>query len=108
MAASPAPSSERLPDPAVPIYALTPVAPQRHKGLSPTLLAYAMAHLKPARTASQIASWTRWYESLTPSDPDARAFFNDVHRRNAPLRSDISTWFDWLELDDYVTYGGKP
>ena len=72
------------------------------------LLAYAMAHLKPARTASQIASWTRWYESLTPSDPDARAFFNDVHRRNAPLRSDISTWFDWLELDDYVTYGGKP
>jgi len=26
----------------------------------------------------------------------------------APDRDDISTWFDWLELDDYVTYGGKP
>ena len=40
--------------------------------------------------------------------PDARAFFNDVHRKNAPQRDDIATWFDWLELDDYVTFGGKP
>ena len=37
-----------------------------------------------------------------------RAFFNDVQRKNAANRDDIATWFDWLELDDYVTFGGKP
>ena len=28
--------------------------------------------------------------------------------KNAPQREDIATWFDWLELDDFVTFGGKP
>jgi hypothetical protein len=72
------------------------------------LLAFVTAHLKPARKASEINAWSRWMEDLTPTQPDARAFFNDVHRRNAPHREDIATWFDWLELDDYVTFGGKP
>jgi len=72
------------------------------------LLAYAMANLKPARSASQIASWSHWINGTAPSNPDSRAFFNDVHRKNAPHRTDIESWFDWLELDDYVTYGGKP
>ena len=49
-----------------------------------------------------------WFEQLTATPPDTRAFFNDVHRKNAANREDIATWFDWLELDDYVTYGGKP
>jgi hypothetical protein len=72
------------------------------------LLAYVTAHLNPARADSQIASWSHWFEQLVPSDPDTRAFFNDVHRKNAPHRTDIATWFDWLELDDYVTFGGRP
>jgi hypothetical protein len=72
------------------------------------LLAYAMANLKPARSESQIASWSHWFAGTAPNNPDTRAFFNDIHRKNAPLRTDIETWFDWLELDDYVTYGGKP
>jgi hypothetical protein len=47
-------------------------------------------------------------ERWVPSLPDTRAFFNDMHRKNAAQRDDIDTWFDWLDLDDYVTYGGKP
>jgi Domain of unknown function (DUF5069) len=72
------------------------------------LLAFALAHLSPPRADSQIASWTHWMENLAPTNPDSRGFFNDIHRKNAPNRDDIATWFDWLELDDYVTYGGKP
>lgn len=72
------------------------------------LLAYAMDHLNPKRDASVIATWSQWFEQLTPTQPDTRAFFNDVQRKNAPLREDIATWFDWLELDDYVTFGGRP
>jgi hypothetical protein len=72
------------------------------------LLTYALDHLNPPRAGSQIASWTRWMEDLVPTNPDSRAFFNDVHKKNAPDREDIGSWFDWLELDDYVTFGGKP
>lgn len=72
------------------------------------LLAYVMANLAPKRHASEIAGWSQWFEQLTPTPPDTRAFFNDVHRKNAPHRDDIATWFDWLELDDFVTFGGKP
>jgi hypothetical protein len=72
------------------------------------LLAYALQNLQPKRHASEIEAWSQWFERLTPTPPDTRAFFNDVHRKNAPQRDDIATWCDWLELDDYVTFGGKP
>ena len=82
-----------------------------------------MAELKKGRTDSEmlafvrrrskrkpfeIAGWSALMDRWTPSLPDTRAFFNDVHRKNAAQRDDIETWFDWLELDDYVTYGGRP
>ena len=72
------------------------------------LLAYVQAHLQPGRHPSEIAAWSLWFEQLAPTPPDTRAYFNDVHRRNAPNRDDIATWFDWLDLDDYVTFGGRP
>lgn len=72
------------------------------------LLAYVMAHANPKRHPAEIAVWSKWYEQLTPTPPDTRAFFNDVHRKNAAHREDIATWFDWLELDDFVTFGGRP
>lgn len=72
------------------------------------LLAYALANCSPKRHPSEIAAWSHWFEQLTPTPPDTRAFFNDVHRKNAAHRDDIATWFDWLELDDYVTFSGRP
>ena len=72
------------------------------------LLAYVQASAQPKRQPSEIAAWSAWMEQWTVSSPDARAFFNDVHRKNAPQRDDIATWFDWIELDDYVTFGGRP
>lgn len=72
------------------------------------LLAYVSVNSQPKRQPSEIASWSTWFEQLTPTPPDTRAFFNDVHRKNAAHRDDIATWFDWLELDDYVTFGGRP
>lgn len=72
------------------------------------LLGYVQAHAQPTRHAADIAGWSAWMEQLTPSSPDSREFFNEVHRKNAPHREDIVTWFDWLELDDFVTFGGRP
>lgn len=70
------------------------------------LLAFVQAAAK--KHPSEVAEWSRWFEQLTPTNPDGREFFNEIHRKNAPQREDIATWFDWLELDDYVTFGGRP
>lgn len=72
------------------------------------LLAFVQAKAQPQRHPAEIASWSTWMEQLTPTDPEKRAFFNDVHAKNAPQRTDIATWFDWLELDDFVSFGGRP
>lgn len=72
------------------------------------LLAYVMANLKPKRTQSEIVAWSTWFANRAPSAVEGREFFNGVHRKNAPHREDIATWFDWLELDDFVTFGGRP
>lgn len=72
------------------------------------LLAYVSTNSQPKRHGSEVAAWSAWMEQWTVSSPDSRAFFNDVHRKNAAHREDIATWFDWIELDDYVTFGGKP
>ena len=77
------------------------------KGKSDTeMLAYVES--KSPRKPFEIASWSANMEHWVPTVPDTRAFFNDIHRKNAPKRTDIGTWFEWLELDDYVTYGGRP
>jgi len=72
------------------------------------LLAYVSANTQPQRHASEIVAWSAWMEQWTVTSPDKRTFFNDVHRQNAANRDDVATWFDWVELDDYVTFGGKP
>ena len=71
------------------------------------LLAYVLANAMPKRSGSEVAAWSTWFEGRAPSAVGGREFFNGVHQKNAPQREDIGTWFDWLELDDYVTFGGK-
>lgn len=72
------------------------------------LLAFVRAQANPKRSASEIDTWSRWFETWTPSLPEKREFFNNVHKQNAAHRDDISTWFEWVELDDFVTFGGRP
>jgi len=59
------------------------------------------------RTAAEIAAWSAQEEQRAPSDVETRAFFNELHKQAGPERTDISSWFDLLDLDDYVTFGGK-
>ena len=47
-------------------------------------------------------------DQRAPGDHESREYFGGVHAQIAPKREDISTWFDLLDLDDYVSYGGKP
>jgi hypothetical protein len=46
-------------------------------------------------------------EDRVPSDTESRTFFHGAHQATAGSRSDIGTWFDLLDLDDYASFGGK-
>jgi hypothetical protein len=60
------------------------------------------------RSPIEIAAWSAFAEARSPGDPETRDFFNGVCKKAAPHREDIFTFFDMLDMDDYVTFGGKP
>jgi hypothetical protein len=41
------------------------------------------------------------------SDPETLAVFADYFENFPKGREDLKTWFEVLELDDYVSYGGN-
>lgn len=71
------------------------------------LLDWIEAHAKNKPTPAEIASWSAWQESRAPGDVESRNYFHGIHAQIAPKREDISTWFDLLDLDDFVSFGGK-
>jgi Domain of unknown function (DUF5069) len=53
-----------------------------------------------------IAAWSQYQNGRGPSDCESREFFNESIQKIAPGRDDLLTWFDLLEVDDYVSFGG--
>jgi hypothetical protein len=66
------------------------------------------ANAKNKHSAVEIAAWSAAQESRGPTDLDRRKFFNEYHEQMAPHRKDVAGWFDLLDIDDFVTFGGKP
>lgn len=71
------------------------------------ILQWIEQNAKHKRYDAEIANWSIYQEQRVPTDPESRAFFNDYHKKMGEQREDIATWFDLLDLDDYVSYGGK-
>jgi hypothetical protein len=71
------------------------------------ILAWIEANAKQKRTPAEIAQWSALAEQRVPTDVESRQYFNELHQKTAPQREDIATWFDLLDLDDYVSFGGK-
>jgi hypothetical protein len=71
------------------------------------ILEWIIASRKAGHSGAEIAAWSADQEQRVPTDPDSRAFFNELHAKAAPHREDVATWFDLLDLDDYVSFGGK-
>jgi hypothetical protein len=71
------------------------------------VLEWINAHAKHKRTAPEIIAWSAWQEQRSPDNPESRHYFNETHKKIAPKRADIVTWFDLLDLDDYMSFGGK-
>ena len=71
------------------------------------VLAWIDANAKNKRTAPEIAAWSAWQEQRSPDNPEGREYFNGLHTALAPTRTDIVNWFDVLDVDDFVSFGGK-
>ena len=71
------------------------------------VLAWIQQHAKNKPTPPEINAWTHWQESRAPDNTEGREYFNEMHKSAGPKRDDIVTWFDVLDLDDYVSFGGK-
>jgi len=72
------------------------------------ILEWIATHSLHKRTEPEIEAWSEFASRRTPADPESREFFNGLHQKVAPKREDIVTWFDLLDLDDYVSFGGLP
>ena len=71
------------------------------------ILEWIQAHAKNKPSDFEIASWSAHAEQRAPADTEGREYLNGIHTVSAPKREDIVTWFDVLDVDDYVSYGGK-
>ena len=71
------------------------------------ILEWVQANAKHKRTESEIAEWSAFAERRAPADTESRGYFNDLQAKYAPKREDIATWFELLDVDDYVSFGGK-
>ena len=71
------------------------------------MLAWVNKHAKPARTVWEIEAWSKWLEALGPGDAQRHAGMAESITALSPGRDDIRTNFDRLDLDDYISFGGK-
>ena len=61
------------------------------------------------RTAWEIEQWSDFMQRRGPdSDAETLAYFVEAVGKFTKTREDIKSWADLLDLDDYVTFGGKP
>lgn len=72
------------------------------------ILAWVQAHAGIKRTEWEIGQWSAFRESAAPGDNESRTYFNEqIAAAGGAGREDIVTWFDYLDLDDHATFGGK-
>lgn len=71
------------------------------------ILKWIEANSKTKPSSAEIQTWSSHQEQRVPGDLDSREFFSGLHKSAGPEREDIHTWFDLLDLDDFVSFGGK-
>lgn len=72
------------------------------------ILAWVEANAPIKHSDWEIAQWSSFREAAVPSDNGSRGFVSgEIAKAGGENREDLGTWFEFLDLDDYVTYGGK-
>jgi len=72
------------------------------------MLEWAEAHSKTPRSPWEIEAWSVFMEKRAPdSDAETLASFAKHLGRLSKTREDVKTMFEFVELDDYVSFGGR-
>lgn len=72
------------------------------------ILEWINAHAQHPRTPWEIEQWSEFQGRRGPdSDAETLQYFAEAVGKFSKTREDIRTWADLLDLDDYVTFGGK-
>ncbi len=71
------------------------------------MIKWVMASLQPKRQAWEIEAWSTWLSQLSAGNAARHAMFAEEITKHAPQREDITSFFDRLDMDDYVSFGGK-
>ena len=65
---------------------------------------------KNSRTKPQpheIAAWSAFQDNRGPNDVETRMYFAGLLKKVSSKREDVLGWFDLLDADDFVSFGGK-
>jgi hypothetical protein len=70
------------------------------------LLKWIQANQKKRPAEAQIREWSEQQDRRRP-DAESREFFDRSLHEIGTNRTDIETWADLIDLDDFVSFGGK-
>ena len=71
------------------------------------VLAWVEAHSNTPRSPWETEAWSAFMEKRAPdSDAETLAAFAEYLGKFSKTREDVKTWFEFGELDDYVSFGG--
>jgi len=71
------------------------------------ILAWVNDHSTPRREPWEIQAWSLWFSERSPGAAAGHAWFGESINKLASGREDIRTFFDLLDLDDYISFGGR-
>jgi hypothetical protein len=72
------------------------------------ILEWVQAHCKTPRAPWEIEAWSAFMDKRTPdTDAETLASFAEHLGKLSKAREDVKTFFEFGELDDYVSFGGK-
>jgi hypothetical protein len=73
------------------------------------VLTWITANASNKHSDWEITQWSGFQESRAPADNDSREFASElIAEAGGEKREDLATWFEILDFDDHITYGGKP
>jgi hypothetical protein len=72
------------------------------------ILQWVLTNAKTSRSPWEIQTWSAYFDNRGPdSDAETLTGFAEYVGQHSKTREDIKTWFDALDLDDFVSFGGK-
>jgi len=59
------------------------------------------------RPINEVIAWSSWLEQLGPGGAEGHEWIASVLKGHKSARDDVRSFSDLLDLDDYLSYGGK-